>query len=248
MPPKAFREVVILVPEDDHGAAKAVPGGAWTAPGATAGADDPFPTERWGRLVRRLPRYLKLAWGLAGEPRLPAVKKAGVLAAAAYLASPIDLVPGIVPVLGQLDDVAVVMLAIRAALRALDEPTRMRLLASAGLAPTDLDDDLTTIGLSARWLARRGARLGRRLLVLSARAAVVAGRAGIRVGGDVGRRVAPRVGAGIGAGVSLTRRGVASGASATGRRIGGIIRRRAEPTDGPPGIAGAPAERGEPTS
>ena len=58
-------------------------------------------------LVRRLPGYGRLAWRLARDPRLSRRRRTAVAAAAAYLISPIDLVPGIIPVAGQLDDAAV---------------------------------------------------------------------------------------------------------------------------------------------
>ena len=44
------------------------------------------------------------------DPRTPAIARWCVRAAAAYLLSPIDLIPDFVPVLGQLDDVIVVSL------------------------------------------------------------------------------------------------------------------------------------------
>jgi uncharacterized membrane protein YkvA (DUF1232 family) len=152
-----------------------------------AGAGDPFPRARFGTLVGHIPRYLRLAWGLAGEPRLGRRHKMGVLAAAGYLASPVDLVPGLIPVLGQLDDLAVALLALRAALRALDPATRERQLAAAGLAPADLDEDLGTLAVTAAWLARRGIAVGRRLAALAAVASLAAGRAGARAA----RRGAP---------------------------------------------------------
>lgn len=141
---------------------------------------DPFPRARFVALVGRLPRYLRLAWGLASEPRLSRTRKAGMLAAAAYLASPIDLVPGIIPVVGQLDDMAVALLAMRAALRALDPATRERHLAAAGLASGDVDEDLGALAATAGWLARRGIAVGRQLAILAAAASLTAGRAGAR--------------------------------------------------------------------
>jgi uncharacterized membrane protein YkvA (DUF1232 family) len=151
-----------------------------TLPNPANEAGDPFPRARFVALVGRLPRYLRLAWGLAGEPRLSRTRKAGVLAAAAYLASPVDLVPGIIPFVGQLDDMAVALLALRAALRALDPATRERHLAAAGLAPGDMDHDLGTVAVSAAWLARRGIAVGRRLAILAAAASLTAARAGAR--------------------------------------------------------------------
>ncbi len=146
-----------------------------------AAAGDPFPRARLGALIGRLPRYLRLAWGLAGEPRLARRHRAGLLAAAGYLASPIDLVPGIIPILGQLDDLAVALLAVRAALRALDPATRERHLAAVGLAPADLEDDLAALAVAAAWLTRRGIVVGRHLALLAAAASLAAMRAGVRV-------------------------------------------------------------------
>ena len=182
-------------------------------------AGDPFPRARFVALLGRLPRYLRLAWGLAGEPRLSRTRKAGVLAAAAYLASPVDLVPGIIPFVGQLDDMAVALLALRAALRALDPATRERHLAAAGLAPGDMDQDLGTVAATAAWLARRGIAVGRRLAILAAAASLTAGRAGaraIRRGAPVAARSGGRLA--VATGGALARAG-GRGLGAVGRRF-----------------------------
>lgn len=50
---------------------------------------------------------------LAVDPRVPREDKLVAGAAAAYLVSPVDLVPGVIPALGQLDDLAVGVLATR---------------------------------------------------------------------------------------------------------------------------------------
>jgi uncharacterized membrane protein YkvA (DUF1232 family) len=236
--------ITILVPADDPQARGSVPAAAegphvevapQTGPHrgrpgrSAAGAEgDVFPTARFGEIVRRLPAYLRLAWGLAGEPSLPRSRRAGVIAAAAYLASPVDLIPGVIPVVGQLDDVAVTVLALRAALRALDEPTRQRVLADAGMTQDDLDRDLQTAGLAALWLGRRGVHLSRRLAGLAARATVALGRTGGRLAGRAvartaraGRDATPRVAALAGrAAGSVGRAGVAAagqGATAAGQ-------------------------------
>jgi uncharacterized membrane protein YkvA (DUF1232 family) len=54
---------------------------------------------------------------LAVDPRVPLRAKLLAGFAAAYLASPVDLVPDFVPVIGQLDDLGVVMVAVRRLLR-----------------------------------------------------------------------------------------------------------------------------------
>jgi hypothetical protein len=83
-----------------------------------------------------------------------------VAAAAAYLISPIDLVPGIIPVAGQLDDAAVALLGLRFALRGLPAADRQAHLDASGLTAHDLDHDLGTVRMGAAWLLRRGGRIG----------------------------------------------------------------------------------------
>jgi uncharacterized membrane protein YkvA (DUF1232 family) len=56
---------------------------------------------------------LRLVPALMADPRVPVQAKAFPALATVYLFSPLDLVPGWVPVLGQLDDLAVMLLAIR---------------------------------------------------------------------------------------------------------------------------------------
>jgi uncharacterized membrane protein YkvA (DUF1232 family) len=155
----------------------------------SADPGDPFPRQDFGGLVGRLPRYLRLAVGLVGDPRLPRSRRAAVLAAAVYLVSPIDLVPGVIPVVGQLDDLAVALLALRTAMRALDPETRAEQLAIAGLDAADLDTDLAALGEVAGWLARRGVAVGRRLALLAASASLAVARTGARAA----RRGAPVV-------------------------------------------------------
>lgn len=139
--------------------------------------DDRFPTARFGALVRRLPAYGRLAWRLARDPRLSGARRTAVAGAIAYLVSPIDLVPGIIPVAGQLDDAAVALLGLRFALRGLPLAERQAHLSAAGLVATDLDDDLATVRAGAAWMLRRGGRLGLRAARLLGRTAVAGARA-----------------------------------------------------------------------
>jgi uncharacterized membrane protein YkvA (DUF1232 family) len=49
-------------------------------------------------------RRLKLTWVLARDKRVPVLVRPLLLLPAAYIASPIDLVPDFIPVIGKLDD------------------------------------------------------------------------------------------------------------------------------------------------
>src|SRR3989442_12928631 len=63
-------------------------------------------------LIRRLPTYIRLVWALLRDSRVPGQQKLILAGIAAYLVLPIDLIPDFVPVLGQLDDLAVVLLGL----------------------------------------------------------------------------------------------------------------------------------------
>ena len=121
-------------------------------------ADDPFPRARIGTLLRRAPAYLRLGWALGREPMLSRARRAALIAAAGYLVSPVDLVPGVIPVVGQLDDLAVVIAAIRFALAGLSPDQRRRHLEAVGLEDAHLLEDVRTLGVATAWLARAGAR------------------------------------------------------------------------------------------
>ena len=64
-------------------------------------------------LATILPNLLLLLKGLASDPRVRRSDKALLIIGAAWVASPIDLIPEFIPVLGPLDDVVVVALILR---------------------------------------------------------------------------------------------------------------------------------------
>ncbi len=66
-----------------------------------------------------LPGCVTTARRLRGDPRVPRRVKVAVCLAALWILSPVDLIPEFLPVIGQLDDVIVVALALRFARRQL---------------------------------------------------------------------------------------------------------------------------------
>jgi uncharacterized membrane protein YkvA (DUF1232 family) len=70
-------------------------------------------------LASRAPTYGRLVYALARDPRVPGSRKALLGAAAAYVVSPIDLVPDVIPLVGALDDVAILVLAMEVFLEGL---------------------------------------------------------------------------------------------------------------------------------
>jgi uncharacterized membrane protein YkvA (DUF1232 family) len=66
-----------------------------------------------GNLLRELVQQARLAYNLMLDARVHPVTKIIPLAALGYLFLPTDLAPDIVPLLGQVDDIAVVLFGLR---------------------------------------------------------------------------------------------------------------------------------------
>lgn len=62
--------------------------------------------------VMMMPNIVKLIARLLKDPRVPRRAKITLGLAAAYVASPIDLIPELIPIVGWADDVLIVMFAI----------------------------------------------------------------------------------------------------------------------------------------
>jgi len=69
-------------------------------------------------LASFVPDCVVLVKRLLGDPRVPRRRKLLLAAVVVYLASPIDLVPDFVPIVGLLDDAIIVALVLRAIVRA----------------------------------------------------------------------------------------------------------------------------------
>lgn len=67
--------------------------------------------------LRLIPDVVRLLRRLAADPTLPRGVRVRLLLLLAYLLSPIDLVPDVIPVLGHADDAVIAALALRSTLR-----------------------------------------------------------------------------------------------------------------------------------
>lgn len=67
--------------------------------------------------LRLVPDLIRLIRSLAADPQTPRGVRLRLLALLAYLASPIDLIPDFIPILGYADDVVVVALVLRSVIR-----------------------------------------------------------------------------------------------------------------------------------
>ncbi len=74
-------------------------------------------------LVAFIPDLVTLIRRLRADPSVPRRAKLALLVAAVWVASPIDLIPEFLPVIGPLDDIVVVALALRYAGRTVPRGT-----------------------------------------------------------------------------------------------------------------------------
>ena len=62
--------------------------------------------------IQQFPAYLRLLGGLFTDRRVSAIDKLLVGAAIAYILAPVDLIPDMIPFMGQVDDVFLLMTAL----------------------------------------------------------------------------------------------------------------------------------------
>lgn len=63
-------------------------------------------------LAKELPAHARTVYRLARDPRVPRRAKLALVVMAGWVAFPIDLIPEFIPIIGPLDDVIVVALAL----------------------------------------------------------------------------------------------------------------------------------------
>jgi len=66
----------------------------------------------WPSLIKSVWQRVRLAIRLLREPTLSWFFKAIPVAAVLYVASPLDLIPDVLPVIGEVDDIAILLIAL----------------------------------------------------------------------------------------------------------------------------------------
>jgi uncharacterized membrane protein YkvA (DUF1232 family) len=97
------------------------------------------------RLIWKLPMYARVIWGLVRDPRTPLPLKGLLAAALAYLVMPFDLIPDAIPILGQADDLTVLMLVLDLFIANAPAEVRKEHLERAKNGTADLDKDLAKL-------------------------------------------------------------------------------------------------------
>lgn len=65
------------------------------------------------RVIRQIPAYVRLLAGLIRDRRVSRFDRLLVIGAIAYIVSPLDFIPDVIPFLGEVDDVYLLMLALQ---------------------------------------------------------------------------------------------------------------------------------------
>jgi uncharacterized membrane protein YkvA (DUF1232 family) len=112
--------------------------------------------------IRQLPNYLRLLFGLITDARVAALDKLLVVAAIAYIVTPVDFIPDFIPFLGEVDDIYLLVVALQ---RLISNAGRTVLLDHWGGDVADLADlKLRQVLSAAAFFLPR--RLRRRLRVI----------------------------------------------------------------------------------
>lgn len=135
---------------------------ALSAEAGEAAAQPGSPLPRFWDAIKRLPRYARVAAALIADPEVPKRSKVALGVGGLYLVSPIDLVPGIIPVAGQLDDLYVLLRALKQALHSAPAEVSARHLHNVDLTMAHVEADIKVIEETTVWLVRRGVNAGGR--------------------------------------------------------------------------------------
>jgi uncharacterized membrane protein YkvA (DUF1232 family) len=130
----------------------------------------PFSLARVRALIFEVPRQAKLAYCLLRDDRVPAAPKAAMLTAVGIIVSPLDF-PAWVPVLGELDVLALGVLAVKVFVEACPDELVREHGQALDRGESIFDQDLRRVlvacregalGLVARWRGRQRPRVVRR--------------------------------------------------------------------------------------
>lgn len=128
--------------------------------------------KRFWEAVKRLPAYARLATAIVRDPEVPKGAKAVLGLGGGYAISPIDLIPGIIPVAGQMDDLYAVLTSLQQSLKRMPEDLAQKHLDGAGVTREQIDDDLAAVRDLAKLAVVKSVRFGGKALGRLSRAAL----------------------------------------------------------------------------
>jgi len=96
-------------------------------------------------ITARAPLYGRLLLELCADGRVPASRKALLGFAAAYVVSPVDLIPDFIPVISRMDDVAVVIVALDLFLEGVPRDVLLEKMYTLGIDGRELERDMESV-------------------------------------------------------------------------------------------------------
>ncbi len=109
-------------------------------------------------VASRIPMYARLVTALAMDDRMPAARKAVLAGAAGYLVLGKDLIPDNVPIIGGLDDLVVVVLAVDLFIDGAPEDLLREKLDELGIPRSEFERDIAQIRRLTPSAVRRSIR------------------------------------------------------------------------------------------
>jgi uncharacterized membrane protein YkvA (DUF1232 family) len=105
-------------------------------------------------VIGKLPRYSKLLIKLYKSRDIRKRHKALLSMGLAYSLSPIELIPGIIPVAGQLDNLLIMLKCLEKVLNATDDEIRGRYLDEAGITLEEIREDIALTSETLKSIGR----------------------------------------------------------------------------------------------
>ena len=96
-------------------------------------------------LVARAPLYGRLLVELMLDKRVPASRKVLIGIAAAYVVSPIDLIPDFIPVISRLDDFAALVISLDLLLEGVPREVMIEKMYKLGIDGRELERDMASV-------------------------------------------------------------------------------------------------------
>jgi uncharacterized membrane protein YkvA (DUF1232 family) len=128
--------------------------------------------KRFWEAVKHIPAYARLATAIVRDPEVPKGSKAVLGLGGGYALSPIDLIPGIIPVAGQMDDLYAILIALQQSLKRMPENLAQKHLDGTGVTRDLIDGDLAAVRDLAKLAVVKTAKIGGKALGRLSRAAL----------------------------------------------------------------------------
>jgi uncharacterized membrane protein YkvA (DUF1232 family) len=127
---------------------------------------------RFWESLKRLPAYAKFAAAVVRDPDVPKSAKVVLGVGGGYALSPIDLVPGVIPVAGQMDDLYAMLTAIQQCLKRMPDDLAQKHLDAARITREGIDGDLASVRDVAKLAVVTSVKFGGKALGRISRAAL----------------------------------------------------------------------------